>query len=178
MNEKSEKILESLRNKKVGVFCDGANLYHASQKYKWKVDIAKFSNLIKSHSDLQLFNYYLAVPVKNDIVYHKTQKFLEKISKFVIVKKKELKYILIGNHIIKKGNMDVEIILDIVRKINDLDVIVVISGDSDFLELKNYVVNDKNKSILFVGYEENMAWELRQCRHIYLNRIKDEINLT
>jgi uncharacterized LabA/DUF88 family protein len=71
----------------------------------------------------------------------------------------------------------VEITLDVVRSIDDIDVAIVISGDSDLLELKNYVVYDKKKNILFVGYEENMAWELRQCWHLYLNRIKEEVVL-
>ena len=38
-------------------------------------------------------------------------------------------------------------------------------------------LKDKKKIIVFIGYEENMAWELRQCWHIYLNRIKEEIAL-
>jgi len=71
----------------------------------------------------------------------------------------------------------VEIVLDVVRNIDNLDVVIIMSGDSDFLELKNYVVKDRKKNIIFAGYEENMAWELRQCWHIYLNRIKDEIAL-
>ena len=75
----------------------------------------------------------------------------------------------------KKADTDVEITLDVVRNIDNLDVVVIVSGDSDFWELKNYVVNDKKKNILFVGYEENMAWELRQCWHLYVNRIKNEV---
>ena len=82
---------------------------------------------------------------------------------------------MVGGQIVKKGNMDVEIALDVVRTIDNLDVIMIVSGDSEFLELKNYVVKDKSKNIIFVSYEENMAWELRQCWHIYLNRIKDEV---
>jgi len=33
MDSKTEKLLKSLKSKKVGVFCDNANLYHAYQKY-------------------------------------------------------------------------------------------------------------------------------------------------
>jgi len=75
----------------------------------------------------------------------------------------------------KKADTDVEITLDTVRNIDNLNVVIIVSGDSDFLELKNYVVHDKKKNILFVGYEENMAWELRQCWHLYVNRIKNEV---
>ena len=77
----------------------------------------------------------------------------------------------------KKADVDMEIALDVVRTINKLDVIIVMSGDSDFLELKNYVVYGERKNIIFVSYEENMAWELRKCWHFYLNGIKDEIIL-
>ncbi len=175
IDPKTKAILESLKSKKVGMFCDSANLYHAYQKYGWRVDFGKFKNLISQYCDLQFINYYLVIPAKNDIVYYGTQRFLEKIEPFVTIKKKELKYTSLGGRVIKKGNMDVEITLDVVRKINDLDVIIIASGDSDFYELKNYVVNEKGKNIIFCGYEENMAWELRQCWHIYFNRIKEEV---
>lgn len=67
--------------------------------------------------------------------------------------------------------------MDVVRTIDKLDLVIVVSGDSDYLELKNYVVKDKAKKIIFMGYEENMAWELRQCWHIYVNRIRDAVAL-
>ena len=174
-DSKTKAILESLKSKKVGVFCDNVNLYHAYQKYGWRVDFGKFKKLISQYCDLPFINYYLVIPAKNDIVYHGTQRFLEKIKPFVNIKKKELKYTPVGGQIVKKGNMDVEITLDVVRNIDNLDAIMIVSGDSDFLELKNYVVKDKGKKILFAGYKENMAWEIRLCWHIYLNRIKELI---
>jgi len=154
---RTEKMLKFLESKKVGVFCDSANLYHAYQKYGWKIDFEKFRKFIGQYCDLQFINYYLVIPAKNDVVYHGTQRFLEKIKPFVSIKKKELKYTPVGGKVMKKGNMDIEIALDVVRNINDLDVAIVVSGDSDFLELKNYVVEDKGKEILFIGYKENMA---------------------
>ena len=175
IDSKTQKLLGSLKSKKVGVFCDNANLYHAYQKYGWRIDFEKFKNLISQYCDLQFFNYYLVIPAKNDVVCEGTQKFLKKIEPFVTIKKKELKYMPIGGRVIKKGNMDVEITLDVVRTVDNLDVVIILSGDSDFYELKNYVIKEKGKNIIFVGYEENMAWELRQCWHIYLNRIKDEV---
>jgi len=177
MDLKTEKALRDLKDKKVGIFCDNANLYHAYQKYGWRVDSEKFKEFISQYCDLQFVNYYLVIPAKNDIVYHGTQRFLAKIKPFVTIKKKELKYTPAGGQVVKRGNMDVEIVLDVVRTINDLDVVIVMSGDSDFLELKNYVVKEKSKNILFMGYKENMAWELRLCWHLYIDRIKDEVEL-
>ena len=151
MDSKTEKVLQGLKDKKVGVFCDNANLYHAYQKYSWRIDLKKFRDFISQYCNLQFLNYYLVIPAKNDIVYHSTQRFLNKIKPFVAIKKKELKYTPVGGQVVKKGNMDVEIVLDVVRTIDKLDVIIIMSGDSDFYELKNYVVKEKGKNILFIG---------------------------
>lgn len=177
MDIKIEKLLESLKDKKVGVFVDDSNLYHSYKKYGWRIDFGKFRTLLERYCDLKFINYHIAIPAKSDDVFRGTEIFLQKISSSVILKKKLLKYTPVAGKFMKKADTDIEITLDVVRNINNLDVIIIISGDSDFLELKNYVVHDKKKNILFAGYEENMAWELRQCWHLYLNRIKDEISL-
>ena len=175
MDDKILKVLKKLENKKVGVFCDDSNIYHAYQKYGWRIDFEKFRKLLENYCDLEFINYYITIPDKSDNVFNGTQNFLSKIEHSVTLKKKLLKYTPVKGKIIKKGNMDVEIVLDVVRTIENLDVIIVVSGDSDFYELHNYVIRDKNKNIIFMGYEENMAWEIRQCWHIYLSRIKDVI---
>ena len=174
---KAREILALLRGKIVGVFCDDSNLYHSYQKYGWRIDFSKFRKLLESYCDLKFINYYVAVPDKSDAAFSGTQIFLEKIKPYVKKKKKRLKYTPVAGKFVKKGDVDIEITLDVVRTIDNLDAVIVLSGDSDFLELKNYVIKDKNKKILFAGYKENMAWELRLCWHLYLNRIKDEIVL-
>ncbi|MBU4298437.1 NYN domain-containing protein [Patescibacteria group bacterium] len=175
MDNKSQKLLESLRAKRIGVFVDDSNLYHAYKKYGWRVDFGKLRKLLENHCDLKFIHYHIAIPDRSDDVFRTTQSFLSKIEPHVILKKKLLKYTPIAGKFMKKADTDVEITLDAVRNIDSLDVIIVMSGDSDFLELKNYVVYDKKKSILFISYEENMAWELRQCWHLYVNRIKNEV---
>ena len=177
MDQKIEKLLLSLKSKKVGVFCDDSNLYHAYKKYGWRVDFRKLKRLLKKYCDLQFINYYVAIPDKSDNVFKGTIDFLSKLEPNVNLKKKLLKYTPIAGKFMKKADVDVEITLDVVRNIDNLDVIIIMSGDSDFLGLKNYVIRDKNKNILFMAYKENMAWELRLCWHLYINKIKDEIIL-
>jgi len=173
IDPKTQKLLESLKSKKVGIFCDDSNLYHAYIKYGWRIDFGKFRKFLEEHCDVRFMYYYLVIPANNDASSSGTKVFLEKIKPHVQVKKKELKYMPVGGQVAKKGNMDVEIVLDVVRNINYLDVVIIVSGDSDFYELKNYAVYEKGKKIIFIGYEENMAWELRQCWHMYINRIRD-----
>lgn len=175
MNQNTLKLLKRLNGKKVGIFCDDSNLYHAYKKSGWRVDFAKFKKLLESFCDLKFINYYVAIPDKADKVFDNTDKFLNKLTATVSLKKKRMKYVPGNGRMIKKADVDIEIALDVVRSIEELDVVIVLSGDSDFLELKNYVVYDKGKSIIFASYEENMAWELRKCWHLYLNEIRNEI---
>ena len=177
MFSKAEKLFEMIKDKKVGVFYDDSNLYHSYQKYGWRVDFGKFRKLLEGRCELKFINYYIAIPERSDAVFAGTQRFLEKLKPYVNLKTKKLKYTPVAGKLVKKGDVDVEITLDTVRSIDNIDAVMILSGDSDFLELKNYVIHDKKKNILFVGYEENMAWELRQCWHLYLNRIKEEVIL-
>lgn len=178
MDDKTKRVLESLKFKKVGVFGDDSNLYYSYKNYGWRIDFEKLKKLLEGYCDLKFINYHIAIPDKSDVDYRGVQNFIRYISPFVVLKKKALKYTPITHkHILRKGDVDVEIVLDVVRTIDDLDLMIIMSGDSDYLELKNYVVKDKAKKIIFMGYEENMAWELRQCWHIYTNRIKDIIGL-
>jgi len=174
MSKFQNKILESIKGKKVGVFCDDSNLYHSYQKYGWRVDFEKFGKLLKEICDLQFINYYVAVPEKSDFSRAGTERFFKHIEPFVILKKKLLKYLPVASTVLKKGDVDVEIVIDVVRNIDKLDVIIVLSGDSDLCELKNYVIRDKGKNIIFWAFEKNMAWELKYCWHLYLDDYKDE----
>lgn len=175
MDQKTKKVLQSLEGKKVGIFCDDSNLYHSYKKYGWRIDFEKFRKLLEKYCDLKLIHYHIAIPDRANSVFENTESFLQKIAPFVLVKKKRMKYIPIEGKMTKKADVDMEITLDVVRTIDKLDVVIVVSGDSDFLELKNCVVYDKRKTIIFASYEENMAWELRKCWHFYLNGIRDEI---
>lgn len=177
MDEKTKQTLQKLEGKRVGVFCDDSNLYHSYKKYGWRIDFEKLRALLERYCDLKFINYYIAIPAKSDDVFRGTEIFLQKISPSVTLKKKLLKYTPVAGKFMKKADTDVEITLDVVRNIDNLDVVVIVSGDSDFLELKNYVVHDKKKKIIFFGYKENMAWELRLCWHLYIDKIKNEIIL-
>lgn len=177
MNKNTEQILQKLKNKKVGVFVDDSNLYHAYKKYSWRVDFGKLRKILEKYCTLEFINYHLAIPHKSDAVAHGTDRFIEKIKPYVTIKQKDLKYTPIAGKFSKKADVDVEITLDVVRNADKLDVVIIMSGDSDFRELKNYVVRDKNKSIIFFAFEKSMAWELKYCWHMYIDDFRGELGM-
>lgn len=172
-----EFILPKISDKKIGVFIDDSNLYHAQKNAGWRVDWEKFKKILAEHCEILIYNYYVAVPDKSDSNYRSTMSYLKYVREYAEIKTKPVKYVKTAKVVSRKGDVDVEIVLDVVRNIGKLDVVFVVSGDSDYLELKNWAVRDKKKNIVFVSFESNMAWELRKCWHIYLNRIREEIEL-
>ena len=176
MNQRTGQLLEKLKGKSVGVFVD-SNLYHAYRKYGWRVHFGNFRKLLESHCDLRFINYHVAIPHRSDTVIHGTEKFLKNIEPFVTLKKKDLKYTPVAGKFVKKADVDIEIVLDVMRTIDNLDAVIIVSGDSDYYALKDYVIKDKGKLILFFAFEKNMAWELKYCWHVYLDDYRKEIGI-
>lgn len=177
MNKVTEDVLNIIKNKKVGIFFDDSNIYYAAVKNNWKVNIYKFKEFFEKYSNLIFFNYYIAIPRMEDELYLQSFNFIKNINEIVIIKQKTIKYIFDGGRFIKKANFDIEICLDVVRNINCLDVIIVVSGDSDFFELRNYVIKDWNKNIIFCSYKNNLAFELKTGKYILLENIREFVEL-
>lgn len=156
---------------KAGLFIDGANLYYSQKQNGWKIDLTKLKRLLSQEVNIKIINYYQAVPNKEDSSYMSTQKYVEKIGKTAKLRTKPLKYIKSGNRIIKKGDVDVEIVLDVVRSLKELDLIIVASGDSDYIELRNYIIENRKK-IIFIAFKKNMAYELKQGKYLFFEKIR------
>lgn len=78
MDPKTEKLLQSLKGKKVGVFADDFNLYHSYKNYRWRIDFAKLRKLLEEYCDLKFINYHIAIPDRSDADYRGVQNFKRK----------------------------------------------------------------------------------------------------
>lgn len=159
--------------KKLGIFIDGANIYYGSKKSGWKLDFNKIKKLFDSIFDIKVFNYYAALPNKADKSYADSKRYLDIIKKFAKVITKPLKYIN-GE---KKGNVDIEITLDVVRNLDSLDEIIIFTGDSDYFELWKYVFLEKGKKIRFASFKGNLAFELKKTKYLILEKIREFVEL-
>lgn len=160
----------------VGVFIDAGNLYHTSARIGWRIDFGKLKNLLSRAIDLSFINYHIVVPHESDPNYAKTLMHMQKASGSFTMCQKPMKYIWSDEEgrEIKKGDVDVDLAIDVVRALEIVDAAVIISGDSDYLALEKYVA-EHNKPLIFVGYKKNMAWELRLKNHMFFELIKEYI---
>ncbi len=173
---------ENLRVR-ISVFIDASNLWQAQKVRGSFLDFEKLKNYIKnkySANSITVF-YYTAYPANGTRDYdlngkHAFYTYLKKGLGF-IVQKKELKRITVhsneGDIIKEKGNMDVEMTIDIIHTMNDYDIAVVFSGDSDFLALISYVRRTKKKVYVFSS-KNNISEELRTGSDGYIDILKIE----
>ncbi len=158
------------------MFIDAGNLYHTSARIGWRIDFSKLKNLLSRAVDLSFINYHIVVPREDDLNYAKTQAHIQKASASFTICQKPMKYIWSDEEKreIKKGDVDVDLAIDVVRALEIVDAAIIISGDSDYLALEKYVT-EHNKPLIFVGYKKNMAWELRLKNHMFFELIREYV---
>jgi uncharacterized LabA/DUF88 family protein len=125
----------SIRNpdQRVGVFIDVQNLYYSARNiYNARVN---FNEILKTAvADRKLVRAIAYVVEANMPEEHTFFEALDKAG--FEVKKKELQTFA-GGH--QKGDWDVGIAMDIIKMMNKLDVVVLASGDGDFVPLLEYL---------------------------------------
>ncbi len=123
------------KEQRVGVFIDVQNLYYSAKNiYGKKVN---FANILKAavgdRKLIRAFAYVIKADIKEERSFHDALSLIG-----FEVRAKELQTFYGGA---KKGDWDIGIAMDVMRMASKLDVVVVVSGDGDFLELLQHVAS-------------------------------------
>ncbi|MBU0597742.1 NYN domain-containing protein [Patescibacteria group bacterium] len=123
------------KDQRVGVFIDVQNLYYSAKNlYKSKVNFAEVLKTAVSGRQLIRAIAYVIKAQNLD-----EQKFFEALDKQGFeVKMKDLQ-VFYGGH--KKGDWDVGVAIDVIRMSSKFDVVVLATGDGDFIPLLEYLQN-------------------------------------
>jgi len=167
------------KNTKVGIFIDEANIFYIQKELGWKIDWKKFASLFKTNLDLKILRYYLGMPSSGEsrLKNLKIKNLLESFGYTVVTKPLKKIYLNNNKNSFKyKCNFDVEIALDIASFLTELDLVIIVSGDSDFVAIKDFVLINKKK-LIFVCFEKRVSWEIRKSKYLFLEKFKDLIQL-
>lgn len=156
-----------ISTRRVGVFIDVQNMYYSARNiYGSKVN---FGNIVKAGVGNQKLVRAVAYTISTKS--GEELPFFEALHKMGIeVNTKELLEYESGH---KKGDWDVGIAIDVVRMLDMLDVVVLVSGDGDFCALAEYV---KNRGRLFhaISFRESTSGKLVDVADIYTNLSADQ----
>jgi len=120
------------QDERVGIFVDIQNAYYgAMDNFNSKIDFKKLTESIIKGRKLIVTNAYL---IRADNDNTNFVNFLKQLGYNIV--SKDLKKRSDGT---AKGNLDIEMAMDIINSKDKLDTIVLVSGDGDFVALVEYL---------------------------------------
>jgi uncharacterized LabA/DUF88 family protein len=150
-----QKLLK--HQKRAIVFIDGDNLDKLLHKMGIILDFNKLFDFFNDRFDLVRMIYYTAL--KSDNEYdnrHKLVDFLSYNRYKIVSKHTRVFHDPKTKKITYKGNLDVEIAVDMVTMVDSYDTAILISGDSDFVKAVDYVQRIGKKVIVAHSKQSGM----------------------
>lgn len=120
---------------RVGVFIDIQNLYYSAKNlYNAKVNFGKIlETAVAGRQLIRAFAYVIRADIPEE------GPFFEALAKAGFeVKSKDIQLFPGG---VKKGDWDVGIVIDMIRLMPKIDVVVLVSGDGDYVPALEYLTN-------------------------------------
>jgi uncharacterized LabA/DUF88 family protein len=126
-------------------FIDGQNLNKSIQNQGWSLDYKEFRNYLDKHYGVKKAYMFIGMVNTNQQLYSALQDFGYHLvfKPTLATKQGEL-----------KGNVDAEMVLYALTQINQYDQAVLVSGDSDFYTLVQYLKSQGKLKALLVPNEK------------------------
>ena len=158
---------------RTAVFIDASNIYHSQKHLGFQIDFKKLLGYFKKETVLSSIYFYTAYDPE-----HKKQKsfldFLDIIG--YRIRTKKVKFIKDkDNHSggFHKGNLDVELTMDVLENKDDYETIILVSGDSDFAPLLQLMKTKYDKKCLVMATKYNISIELIKCaKYVNFSKLK------
>ena len=170
------------QKQKIKVYIDGANMFYAQKKLGWTIDWKKVRDIMQTEYDVVEIKYYTGIK-KGDEKMAKYLKYLDKVNFTVITKPLKTIKIDKNHHLNKlynytemyKSNFDVEITTDMIFDRQNIDELILFSGDSDFRYMVDRL-NDVGKKVIVYSSRKTLSWELKLAvsRYFYIDNYKDK----
>lgn len=157
-------MIAKYTNQRVGIFIDVANLYHSAKNlYHGRVN---YQELIKHLVAGRQLIRAIAYVVKSDTASGESA-FFEALEKSGLeLRVKELQIYGDG---LKKGDWDVGLAIDTVRMSDFLDVIILVTGDGDYLPLVEYLKWGKGRLVEVAAFHRSASAKLHEAADKFVN---------
>ena len=155
--------MSSFKDQRVGVLVDIQNLYYSAKVLHHKK--VNFGNILKNGVGDRKLIRATAYGIKT--LEGQEEKFLEALEKPGFeVKTKDLQVFPGGA---KKGDWDVGIAVDAIKMSKSLDVIILVSGDGDYIPMVNYIQNTTGCRVEGIAFKESTSAKLVEELDEFIN---------
>lgn len=135
MPDSVTSVLPVHPDERYAVFIDGANLYQTAKALGFDIDYKSLRRILREHGQLMRIYYYTAL--LDDQEYSPVRPLVDWLdyNGYSLVTKPLKEYTNVAGRRKYKGNMDIEIAVDIMEMCRHVEHIVLCSGDGDFRRL-------------------------------------------
>ena len=150
------------KDQRVGVFVDVQNMYHSAKNlFKAKVNFGKVLEIAVAERKLiRALAYVIRSQSKEE------QAFFEALDKQGFeVHMKDLQIFFGG---MKKGDWDVGLAIDTIKMAPGIDVIILVTGDGDFVPLVKYL-QYHGKQVEVIAFSETASAKLKEAADDFID---------
>ena len=151
----SHMILAKHKDQRIAVFIDVQNMYHSAKNlYGAKTNFGEImKTAVSGRKLIRAFGYVVKTKAGEE------KPFFEALTKLGIeTRVRELQEFYGG---MKKADWDVGISVDAIKTANSVDVIVLVSGDGDFIQLVEYLKN-QGKRVEVMAFGKSTSSKLKE----------------
>jgi uncharacterized LabA/DUF88 family protein len=144
------------KEQRVGIFIDAQNMYHSAKNfYQAKVN---FKEVLKTAVAGRKLIRAIAYVIKTET--GEERGFFDALTRIGIeIKVKDLQIFPGG---MKKGDWDVGMAVDAISQAQKLDVIVLITGDGDFVHLAEYIQLNYGCQVEVIAFGKSASSKLKE----------------
>jgi len=157
------------------VYIDGANIFYAQKHLGWTIDWKKITDFLKRKFNVLEIRYYTGIKNQDDKM-NKYLSYLRSLNIKTITKPLKIIQDQTGRTIYK-SNCDIEIAIDVLLNVNNFDVLILFSGDSDFVYLIKTLQREFQKQIHVFSSRRTISWEIKLSvnKFWFIEDLKKEI---
>ena len=151
------------KEQRVGVFIDTQNLYHSARNlYQARVNFgAVLKEAVAGRKLVRAVAYVITSEAGDE------KNFFEALTKLGIETKTKDLQIFAGGA--KKGDWDVGLTVDVIRMMPFLDVIILVTGDGDYIPLVNYVKWAGGRVVEIASFRRSASSKLVEAADEFVN---------
>ncbi len=151
------------KGQRVGVFMDVQNMYYSAKNlYGKKVN---YANILRTARGERTLIRAIAYVVRAEAM--KEEKFFEALEAIGFeVKVKDLQIFAGGA---KKADWDIGIAMDAIETAHKLDVVVLISGDGDFIPLVEHLRRAMGCKVEVIAFGRSASSKLKEATDIFID---------
>ena len=156
------------KDQRVGVFVDAQNMYHSAKNlYNAKVN---YKEVLKTVVAGRILIRAIIYVIKTESGEEKT--FFDALSKLGFeVKEKDLQIFAGGA---KKADWDVGLAIDTIKLADKLDVVILVSGDGDYIPMVEYLKINKGCRVEAIAFGETTSAKLIEAVDDFTDLSKDK----